>query len=295
MGAGFFYVKDHGISAAMVERHFALARQLMELPEARRKALSIHRSPTLRGFESLSTQTLDTQAKPDLKESFYCGMAYAPDHPYVLAGYQTYGHNQWPDELPEAPLVCEEYIQACLALSRRLMQLMALSLGLPENYFDATSANPMISLRINRYPPHPAEADERTFGAGAHTDWGALTILAQDAHGGLEVQMPDGTWVEAPPVPGTLVVNLGDMVPRWTNGLYYSNPHRVRNRFSDGKPRYSIPFFYEPDYLARIEAVPGTVPEGEAPRYSACTAGEHLRAMYERSYGIQLSNQTTTT
>jgi isopenicillin N synthase-like dioxygenase len=211
----------------------------------------------------------------------------------VLARYQTYGHNQWPTEAPHAAAMCEGYIQAMLRLSRRLMQLMALSLNLPEGYFDTTSESPMVTLRMIRYPAHPPEADERTFGAGAHTDWGAITILAQDTHGGLEVQMPDGTWVAATPIDGCFVVNLGDMIPRWTNGLYHSNPHRVRNTESRGAPRYSIPFFYEPDYFARIEAVPGTVPQGEAPRYAPCTAGEHLRQMYQRTYGLSQNTPTT--
>jgi isopenicillin N synthase-like dioxygenase len=287
MASGFFYVRNHGVSAALVQRQFELTEQLMNLPEATRNALSMHHSPSMRGFENLGAQTLDASAQPDLKESFYCGMVYPPDHPYVLAGYQTYGPNQWPDELPHAPAQCETYIQAVLGLARRLMQLMALSLDLPETYFDDSSTSPMVTLRMLRYPPHPPNADNRTFGAGAHTDWGALTILAQDAHGGLEVRMPDGSWVEATPIEGCFVVNLGDMVPRWTNGLYHSNLHRVRNRSSGGAPRYSIPFFYEPDYLARVDALPGTVPEGESPRYAPCTAGEHLREMYERTYGTK--------
>ena len=248
--------------------------------------MDMRHSPTMRGYENLGAQTLDASARPDLKESFYCGMAYPEDHPYVVAGYQTYGHNQWPAELPQAAAQCEQYIQSVLRLSRRLMQLLALSLALPEHYFDDTADSPMVTLRMIRYPAHPAGADERTFGAGAHTDWGAITVLAQDAHGGLEVQMPDGRWLPATPVEGCFVVNLGDMIPRWTNGLYHSNPHRVRNLHSGGAPRFSIPFFYEPDYFARIEAVPGTVPPGEAPRFAPCTAGEHLREMYLRTYGL---------
>ncbi len=287
MDSGFFYVTHHGVPAAQVARQFALARQLLELPLATRQALSIRHSPIMRGFEALGEQTLDADSRPDLKESFYCGMAYPPDHPYVQAGYQTYGPNQWPAQVPEAPVLCEAYIQAMLSLARRLMRLLAQSLGLPPSYFDHTSDSPMVTLRMARYPAHPADADERTFGAGAHTDWGALTILAQDHHGGLEVCTPQGQWVEAPPLEGSFVVNLGDMIPRWTNGLYHSNPHRVRNRFSNGQPRFSIPFFYEPDYFARIEAVPGTVPAGQAPRFAPCTAGEHLREMYERTYGLK--------
>lgn len=286
MSSGFFYVRHHGVPADQIARQFELARRLFEVAAATREALDMRHSPTLRGYENIGAQTLDAGARPDLKESFYCGMAYPADHPYVVAGYQTYGHNQWPAEVPDAPALCEAYIQAMLALSRRLMQLLALSLALPEDYFDHTSESPMLTLRMLRYPPHPEGADERTFGAGAHTDWGALTILAQDGHGGLEVQMPGGDWVAATPIDGCFVVNLGDMIPRWTNGRYHSNPHRVRNRHSGGRPRYSIPFFYEPDYFAVIEPVPGTVAAGETPRFATCTAGDHLKEMYRRSYGL---------
>lgn len=294
MASGFFYVRHHGVDADQVAAQFALAKALMDLPLATRERLAMANSPSMRGFELMGAQTLDQDARPDLKESFYCGMAYADDHPYVQAGYQTYGHNQWPAEVPGAPAQCEAYIQAMLGLSRRLMQLMALSLNLPETWFDETSDSPMVTLRMIRYPAHPEGADERTFGAGAHTDWGAITILAQDGHGGLEVQTPEGDWVPATPIPGCFVVNLGDMIPRWTNGLYHSNPHRVRNVHSGGAPRYSIPFFYEPDYLASIEAVPGTVPEGETPRYAPCTAGEHLVEMYRRSYALKTRGEEAT-
>lgn len=289
MASGFFYVRHHGVPRDLVARQFALAQALLDLPASTRQALAMGNSPTMRGFENLGDQRLDAAARPDLKESFYCGMAYPDDHPYVVAGYQTYGHNQWPTELPQAPAQCQTYIDAMLVLSRRLMQLMALSLSLPENYFDHTSENPMVTLRMIRYPAHPANADARTFGAGAHTDWGAITILAQDAHGGLEVCTPEGEWVPATPMADCFVVNLGDMVPRWTNGRYHSNPHRVRNVHSGGAPRYSIPFFYEPDYFARIEPVPGTVPKGEAPRYAPCTAGEHLTEMYRKTYVAEAS------
>lgn len=287
--SGFFYVIHHGISDEMMKRQFALAREILELPADRRAALSMHKSPIMRGYEALGEQTLDAAMKPDLKESFYCGMDWPADHPYVLAGYQTYGPSQWPEELPHAHAQCQAYITAMNRLSERLMQLMALSLDLPETYFDASCKDPMVTLRMIRYPAHPEGADERTFGAGAHTDWGAITVLAQDRHGGLEVQMPDGSWLPATPIEGSFVVNLGDMIPRWTNGLYHSNPHRVRNLHSGGAPRFSIPFFYEPEYVARIEAVPGTVAPGEVSRYAPCTAGEHLREMYEKTYALKKS------
>jgi isopenicillin N synthase-like dioxygenase len=286
MSSGFFYVRNHGVAAEMVARQFAIARELMDLPAHRREALSIRNSPIMRGFEALGAQTLDAAARPDLKESFYCGMDWPQDHPYVLAGYQTYGPSLWPEELPHARTHSLAYIDAMNALSIRIMQLLALSLRLPEDYFDAACHDPMVTLRMVRYPAHPQGADERTFGAGAHTDWGAITILAQDTHGGLEVQLPDGNWMPATPIEGSFVVNLGDMIPRWTNGLYHSNPHRVRNLYSGGSPRYSIPFFFEPEYRANIQAVPGTVQAGTAPLFAPCTAGEHLQEMYARTYGL---------
>lgn len=284
-GSGFFYVVGHGVAGELVERQFDAAHAFFQLPLAAKRAVGIGTSSALRGYESIGEQQLDGDARPDLKESFYCGLEHAADHPYVRKGYQSYGANAWPAKLPGFARQCGDYIVALRALAERLMQLLARSLDLPERQFDAVMREPMITLRLLRYPPHPADADALTFGAGAHTDWGAVTVLAQDDFGGLEVRLPDGTWAPATPIPGSFVVNLGDMVPRWTNGLYRSNPHRVRNVSSGGRPRFSIPFFYSPDYEARIEALPGTVVAGTRPLAEPCTAGEHLRQMAERTYG----------
>jgi isopenicillin N synthase-like dioxygenase len=288
--SGFFYVVDHGVPADRIAQQFACARQFFDLPLATKQALSFKQSRALRGYESMGEQTLDAAARPDLKESFYCGLEYADDHPYVRRGLQSYGRNQWPADgphgVPGMAAQSTAYIVAVQALCVRLMQLMAVSLGLPESYFDHTHANPMITLRLVRYPPHPPHADEHTFGAGAHTDWGAITALAQDDHGGLEVRMPDGRWVAAPPVPGALVINLGDMIPRWTNDHYRSNPHRVRNLHSGGAPRYSIPFFYSPDHDAPVVPVATCVSPERPARYAPCSAGEHLSEMYRKTYQL---------
>lgn len=288
--AGFFYVVNHGVPAEQVDGLFDAARALFDLPQAEKDAVSLLNSPVMRGYEAIGGQTLDAASMPDLKESFYAGIPYPPEHPYVRAGYQSYGANQWPASLPGLAPRCEAYIDAMCALARRVMQLMALALDLPESTFDDAHASPMVTLRLLRYPPHPAPADggddPRLWGAGAHTDWGAVTLLAQDHHGGLEVCLPDGRWVAAPPLAGSFVVNLGDMVPRWTNGRFHSNPHRVRNTASGGAPRHSVPFFYSPDYLTRVAPLPGCVDAANPARFAPCTVGEHLHEMYMRTYGL---------
>jgi len=283
---GFLYVADHGVPAQRVADTFAAAARFFALPEIAKEEVSLFKSHARRGWEGLGAQTLDASAQPDRKESFYCGVDYPPDHPNVVARLNGYGENLWPAGLPGFREAMEAYVAAVTALAERLMRDLARSLDLPPGFFDATMREPMVTLRLCRYPPQPAGAGADVFGAGAHTDWGAITILAQDSVGGLQVQRPDGTWLDATPIPGTFVVNLGDMIPRWTNGRYRSNPHRVINANPTARDRYSLPFFYSPNYHARIEPVPGTVPPGEAPHVTPCTAGEHLAEMYRKTYGL---------
>ncbi len=144
----------------------------------------------------------------------------------------------------------DAYYFPMLDLGRHLMRLLALSLGEPEDCFDAAFRAPSASLRLLRYPPQPADAESNQLGAGAHTDWGAITLLAQDDCGGLEVENARGEWLRAVPVPDTFVVNLGDMIARWTNGAYHSNMHRVMNNVS-GRNRHSLVLFFNPEYYTR--------------------------------------------
>jgi isopenicillin N synthase-like dioxygenase len=177
----------------------------------------------------------------------------------------------------------ERYFDALGRLAERMMRLLALSLDLPAGYFDDMMREPMPVMRLIHYPPHPADARPNQLGAGAHTDWGALTFLLQDESGGLEVQNVAGDWVYARPLAGSFVVNLGDMIERWTNGLYRSTLHRVRNR-ATGRSRYSVAYFSNPDFHSRVECLPTCTDAGRPPRYAPCTAGEHLQESFERSY-----------
>jgi isopenicillin N synthase-like dioxygenase len=282
---GFFYVADHGIDAALIAAQLDWARRFFALPLDEKLALHMNRSRSFAGYEPMAGQRLDVDSPPDLKETFYCGAELPADHPYVAAGIRGYGGNQWPASLPGFRDQMLAYYAAVRALGDRLMALLALSLDLPEDHFAAMYAQPSGNVRLIHYPPQPASADFNQIGAGAHTDWGGITLLLQDDTGGLEVENAAGEWIAAPPIPGTFVINLGDLVQRWTNDLYRSNMHRVRNGNAAGRDRYSVPFFFSPDHHARIECLPTCLEAGAAPRHPPCTAGEHLMEMFDRTYG----------
>ena len=280
---GFFYLKGHGVAQPLLDAQLEWTRRLFDLPLASREKISMRTSKARRGYEPIATQVLDEGAPPDLKESFYLGRDLGPEHPYVRAGLHGYGANQWPEGLPWFRGQMEAYFDSLSALSLRMMRLLALSLDLPQGYFDAMMREPMPVLRLIHYPPHPSDARPNQLGAGAHTDWGALTFLLQDDAGGLEVQNIAGDWVYAPPLAGSFVVNLGDMIERWTNGWYRSTMHRVLNRARD-RGRTSVAYFSNPDFNACVACLPTCTDASHPARYAPCTAGQHLQESFERSY-----------
>jgi isopenicillin N synthase-like dioxygenase len=287
---GFFYVSGHRIPDSLVRDQFDWAKRFFDLPADEKLALHMKRSPTTAGYEPIGGQRLDSQdanteaAPPDLKESFYCGVELPDTHPYAARHVRGFGHNQWPDRIPDFRVQMLAYRDAVTRLSDHLLSLLALSLDLDEDWFAPRFDMPVGTLRLIKYPPQPHNAAANQIGAGAHTDWGGITILAQDSVGGLEVRTAAGDWIEAPPLPGTFVINLGDLMSRWTNGIYSSNMHRVNNNRS-GRDRYSVPFFYGPRPDAVIEPIASCVDAQHPRRYEVCTAAEHMREMFQRSYG----------
>ncbi len=267
---GFFYIANHGIPAEAIAAVFAQTKRFFAQPLAVKNTVAIARSPISRGYEAIGQQALDQT--PDLKEGYYIGVDRGVADPLVQAGTPNHGANQWA-ALPGWREPLEAYFALMQQLSLQLMAALALSLELEEQYFAHMADNTMSVLRLLHYPPHPVDATADQLGCGAHTDWGCITILLQDQVGGLEVCNADGNWIQAKPIPGTFVINLGDMMARWTNDYYQSTPHRVMNR--SGKERYSLPFFFDPNYHALVQCLP-TCHADQPPKHAPITAGAHI-------------------
>jgi len=280
---GFFYISHHGVSESLVDDVFKEAAAFFALPFEQKAAVDKAKSKANRGYEPLQGQTLEVGGLPDLKEGYYIGPEHGPEDPRVVAGMFNHGANQWPVQQPNFRPVMMAYLEVMLDLSARVMRGIALSLDLPEDYFAHYCSDVMATVRLLHYPPQPAQALAGQKGAGAHTDFGGLTLLRQDNVGGLQVwdQASDG-WIHADPVPATYIVNLGDMIARWTNSRYRSTVHRVVN--ASGRERYSVPFFYTGNYAHKVECIPTCLAPGETPKYPATTVEAHMREMYRRTY-----------
>jgi isopenicillin N synthase-like dioxygenase len=275
IASGFFYVRNHGVEQQVIDDAFAAMARFFALPlEAKER---IPREPTTRGYEGMEKQHLDPGSAPDLKESWNCGIERDVDTPRDAK-------NKWPAELPDAVFRApvETYLYALEALAKRLMPLFARSLDLAPDYFDEMFRNGSAGIRALCYPPQPENPKFNQMGAGAHTDGGSITILAQDDCGGLEVQNAQGEWLRADVIPGTFVVNIGDTLARWTNDLYKSTVHRVMHALVP-RTRYSIPFFYGPSYYTKIECIPTCLGPGEKPKYEPVIAGEYGAYRLSRS------------
>lgn len=252
---GFFYVTGHGVDPALVRRLEDLSHRFFELPEETkmqwRMALG---GRAWRGYFPLGGEL--TSGRPDWKEGLYLGTELPATHPLVQAKTPVHGPNLLPD-VPGFRETILDYMAAVTQLGHRLMEGIALSLGLPAGYFaERYTGDPLILFRLFNYPSQPVpEGLDVQWGVGEHTDYGLLTILHQDHIGGLAVHTPGG-WIDAPPVAGSFVCNIGDMLDRMTGGLYKSTPHRVK-RNTSGHDRLSFPLFFDPNFEARVQRIEG--------------------------------------
>ena len=275
---GFFYITGHGVPAGVVDDAFALARRFFGQADTAKRAVRVNQWQ--RGYMAPAEITIPGH-RPDLKEVFEIGVDLPPDDPDVLAGKPLHGPNTWPP-LEGFRAAMEAYFDAVTAAGRSLLPAFALALDLPEDYFLGRYARPLVKMRIMRYPPMPAPRQPDQYGTAPHTDFGVITLLAQDATGGLEVRLRSGEWIEAPFIEGAFIINIGDMLACWTNDRFTSTPHRVINR-SD-VDRYSIPIFYDSHYDTLAECLPSCQGPGNPPRYPPMRCGEYILGKYDRAY-----------
>lgn len=250
---GFFYIVGHGVDEGLQLRLESHSRRFFAQDLKTKLEIGMAKAgKAWRGYFPAGREL--TSGRPDLKEGIYFGAELSSDHPLVEAGTPMHGANLFPANIPGFRETVLDYMAAMTNLGHALMTGIALSLGLNGSYFaDRYTFDPLILFRIFNYPADPAPPDERaTWGVGEHTDYGVLTILKQDGSGGLQVKSRSG-WIDAPPVQGSFVCNIGDMLDRMTGGLYRSTPHRVRNLAKHD--RLSFPFFFDPNFNAEVKPI----------------------------------------
>ncbi|MEQ8839378.1 MAG: 2-oxoglutarate and iron-dependent oxygenase domain-containing protein [Acidimicrobiales bacterium] len=268
---GFLSVTGHGVPDEVIDAAFAATRQVFDLSfDEKMKSAWDDQHPD-RGYDPPGSQRLGADAAPDLKEAW----AFSPER--FAGSSRMHGANQWPD-LPSFRAPIERYHNEAMRLCERILGAMALSLDLDEHHFAEFHQQPICTLRIHHYPPRPDDAAENEFGTGAHTDWGAVTVLAQDASGSLQVKAKDGSWVDVPPTPGAFVINVGDLLSRWTNDRYVSTEHRVLG--VPGVDRHSIACFFDLDEDAVIEVLPTCISAADPARYGPITAGDYIEQRF---------------
>lgn len=288
---GFFYLVGHGVSRDTFEALEAVSRRFFALPEEAKAEIAMHRGGRAwRGWFPVGGEL--TSGRSDLKEGIYFGSELPASDARVRAGLPLHGPNLWPEAAPELRYVVLNYMAGASRAAAALMEGVSLSLGLPSGYFaEAYTRDPTVLFRIFHYPASPPAQPgwDGAWGVGEHTDYGLLTLLAQDRHGGLQVKSPDG-WIDAPPIEGALVCNIGDMLERLTGGRFRSTPHRVLN--VSGEDRLSFPLFFDPAFDAVMQPLPAcaTQPVRLDDNRQARWDGESVHA-FEGVYGDYLMSK----
>lgn len=280
---GFFYVKAHNISTELLDSVQVASKYFFSLPELLKRSILVNEAH--RGYVPFAQTTQPGRKFADLKESFNFAFPFTADDPLVSEGKTLIGLNQWPEGELAWRRILERYYLEIFELGQKILEAFALTLKLPTNFFRERYKSPLVRARLLHYPPQePTHADEQ-FGAAEHTDYGAITILLQDDVGGLQVKNRSGQWIEAVPIANTFVINIGDMLERWSNHLFVSTPHRVMNR--SGRERYSIPVFYDPDYDAIISCLPNCASSENPARYPPIVAGDYITSRYDGTYAYR--------
>lgn len=273
---GFAFITNHGVPQSLIDATFAATAAFHAQPLDAKLALKINSHNIgylpMQGATTRHSQ-LNANNKPNLNEAVFFKRDLPPDHPDVIAGLPFRGTNQWPADLPGFRETVTAYCTAMETLGRSLLPLYALALDLPADFFDPAFRAPMFTLRMSHYPAQEIVADNE-FGLAPHSDTSFMTLLAENAVPGLSIRLPNGIWIDAPSMPGAILVNGGDMLRRWTNERFLATPHRVINR--SGAERYAIPFFMDCDYHTTMTCLPTCHDATHPPLYPPITYAEYM-------------------
>ncbi len=284
ISVGFFYITNHGIEEATIEALFEQARRFFALPIESKLKLRAKDVEHLIGYVSMYEEGKDPN-NGDLHEAYdFVTEAQVTPELTVQADFRSVS-NRWPAELPGFREALNDYSVRIRILTRQIFHAFALALGLEEDYFDAITDRPLSLGRILHYPTQ-ASADETQIGNGPHTDHECFTILRQDTKvQALQVCNKNGKWIDAPPLAGSFVVNIGDLMARWTNDLFTSTPHRVINR--SGRARYSFPFFIGANPDAVIDVLPSCVSPSNPSKYQPIITSDYVQGLIARNLGVE--------
>jgi isopenicillin N synthase-like dioxygenase len=281
---GFFYITGHRVPRALMDRVFESSAAFFSGPASIREAASFSGPGSNRGYIRLGGEALDPAKPADVKEAFNIGLELAVDDPELLARAPFRSANLWPD-MPGFRETMLNYFKIVWRLGRDLHRGFALDLGLEPDFFETRLDKPIATLRLLHYPPVEGPLADGQLGAGVHTDYGNVTLLATDAVGGLMVQDRSGRWHDAPVVPNAFVCNIGDCLMRWSNDVYVSTPHKVVS--PPGADRYSVAFFLDPNPDAIVACLPSCTSSDRPAKYAPITGAEFLRSRLEPTYSSE--------
>jgi isopenicillin N synthase-like dioxygenase len=282
---GFFYLTGHGIPEREFDDIIALGHRFFELPLAEKMRLHSNNSPSRLGYRGFGGPNPDANPDkiPDIKERFHMSREVLAGEPEE--GRRNAGQSQWPADalIPGFAEMMRAHIDGRCEVARHLARAFALSLELPESYFDGMYRYLSGNLVLNYYPAvDRAKLREQQWSFSPHTDYNAFTLLYQDAQGGLQILNAAGEWIDAPPIPGTMVVNIGDLFQTWTNDLYTSTLHRVFN--TSPEARISVPLFASPNGTTMVRCLETCTGPGNPPRYQPVQAEEYVTVMLDQAY-----------
>ncbi|TDL19672.1 Clavaminate synthase-like protein [Rickenella mellea] len=285
INVGFFYVKNHGIPNDKIQNALDAAKAFFSLPTEEKMKIDTRTTPNFKGYNGLLMENNDPANKGDMHEGFNLGPEELRSTNPTGGENAMSGANLWPSEsaIPGFREAVLNYYHSAVAFGKTLFPLFALALELPEHYFDDKTTEDAAIMRVLHYPPQTGPVDDRIIGIGAHTDFECFTILWQEPNiQALQILNANKEWIKAPPIDGTLVLNLGDQFARWTNDVFKSTVHRAINR--TGIRRYSIPLFFGTDYNVKLEPIPSCVSAERPPRYEVVTAGDYVKSRLEAAY-----------